>query len=213
MSIKIMSQVWEHSKHKGSPLLLMLAIADFADDEGAAFPGVERLAKKIRMSPRQTQRLIVKLTESKELTIKRNKGISTETGRTNLYKITVKPRGDKLSPLKTQGVTKSTQGVTKLTQGVTQLLHPNRQFKPSVKPSEEMFKSFKALLSQEIGVPTVCREIVDTLSLIDFDAGRLILATTGRYKEILTARHQTRIDSVKTVLGLADVILTSSTSG
>ncbi len=34
MSIKIMSAVWRYSKAKGSALLVLLAIADFANDQG-----------------------------------------------------------------------------------------------------------------------------------------------------------------------------------
>jgi hypothetical protein len=41
MSIKVMSLVWEKSQAKGKELLLMLAIADFADDWGEAFPGIK----------------------------------------------------------------------------------------------------------------------------------------------------------------------------
>ena len=34
MSIKVQSHVWEHSPAKGGELLILLAIADFADDNG-----------------------------------------------------------------------------------------------------------------------------------------------------------------------------------
>ncbi len=61
MSIKVMTRVWEHSKQKASNLLLLIALADNANDEGICWPGLEYLHKKIRMSRRQTQRLIDKL--------------------------------------------------------------------------------------------------------------------------------------------------------
>lgn len=67
MSIKVMTNVWEHSAMKGSALLLLLAIADHADDDGLAFPGTEKLAKKIRMSERQVKRLRQILYKSGEL--------------------------------------------------------------------------------------------------------------------------------------------------
>lgn len=67
MSIKMMSQVWEYSSAEGSELLLLLAIADFADDDGFAFPGTSTLAKKIRMSERSVKRLRQKLYEKGEL--------------------------------------------------------------------------------------------------------------------------------------------------
>jgi len=51
MSIKVMSRVWEHSQAKGSPLLLLLALADSADDDGFCWPGIDHQATKIRMHP------------------------------------------------------------------------------------------------------------------------------------------------------------------
>lgn len=69
MSVKIMHQVWERSIHGGSELLLMQAIADFADDDGHAYPSVPTLARKIRMSERNTRYLLVKLKRSGELEI------------------------------------------------------------------------------------------------------------------------------------------------
>ena len=58
MSIRVMTRVWQHSRFKGSALLLLLAISDFADDVGKAWPSVETLAGKIRMSERQTRSLL-----------------------------------------------------------------------------------------------------------------------------------------------------------
>lgn len=70
MSIKVMSLVWDHSDAKGSALLLMLALADFADEDGVnIFPSVGTVAKKCRMTPRNVQILLHRLTASGELTI------------------------------------------------------------------------------------------------------------------------------------------------
>ena len=75
MSIKTMSRVWDHSAQKGSSLLLLLAIADHADDRGEnAWPSVDTLARKTRMTPRQVQKLIRKLEASGELVVKRSRG-------------------------------------------------------------------------------------------------------------------------------------------
>ena len=68
MSIKVMTAVWEHSHHKGSELLLLLALADFAhDDGGGVFPSVETMGDKVRMSYRNVQYLLRKLVSSGEL--------------------------------------------------------------------------------------------------------------------------------------------------
>ncbi len=71
MSIKIMSHVWERSQQKGSRLLLLLAIADHADENGFAWPGIATLAEKIRMSERHTKRLIGELEAESELYVDR----------------------------------------------------------------------------------------------------------------------------------------------
>ena len=47
-----MARVWDKSRHAGSELLMLLAIADFADDDGKAYPAVSTLATKCRMTGR-----------------------------------------------------------------------------------------------------------------------------------------------------------------
>jgi DNA-binding MarR family transcriptional regulator len=80
MSIKIMSRVWEESKQGGSELLLLLAIADNANDIGYAWPGQDYLARKIRMNKRTVPRLTKKLSEAGELFIndRSDRGKSTQ---------------------------------------------------------------------------------------------------------------------------------------
>jgi hypothetical protein len=85
MSIRVQSEIWKHSKLKGTALLLLLAIADFADDNGWAFPSVRALAKKIRLKDRQTQSLIAQIVEAGELEIHPGEG----SHRTNLYRVKV----------------------------------------------------------------------------------------------------------------------------
>jgi uncharacterized phage protein (TIGR02220 family) len=74
MAISVMTTVWEASKLGGTELLLLLGIADFANHDGVAYPSVGTLAKKIRMSERNTHYLLKKLEESGELEVKRNAG-------------------------------------------------------------------------------------------------------------------------------------------
>lgn len=74
MSVKRMSSVWDSSIHKGSSLLLLLAIADNANDYGHAWPGIEVLSKKTRLSERQVMRIIQVLEDSGELFVFRREG-------------------------------------------------------------------------------------------------------------------------------------------
>lgn len=74
MSIRAMSRVWESSRLGGTKLLCLLAIADFANDQGMAFPSVATLATKIRMSERNTHYLLKEIEATGELEIQRNAG-------------------------------------------------------------------------------------------------------------------------------------------
>ncbi len=74
MSIKCMTRVWEQTPKsiKGSQLLLLLAIADHARDDGHAWPGITTLAGKIRMSERHTMRMLDELESEGVLYIDRS---------------------------------------------------------------------------------------------------------------------------------------------
>ena len=84
MSVKIMSQIWENSQQEGTALLMLLAIADHANDQGICWPSKRTLAKKCRVSERHAGRLIKKLVTDKELEIQRGGG----RGHSNVYKVT-----------------------------------------------------------------------------------------------------------------------------
>ena len=83
MSIRVMSKVWEHSRQSGSHLLMILAIADFSDDDGRAYPSVPTLAKKCRMQPRNANVILAALRKSGELEIRVGDGPHG----TNLYRV------------------------------------------------------------------------------------------------------------------------------
>lgn len=93
MSIKHMTDVWENRKHlSGSRLLLMLAIADHANDEGVCWPSIPTLAARIRASERQTMRLIKDLAECGDIEIlQRGDG----RGHSNVYQIKGDIQGQK----------------------------------------------------------------------------------------------------------------------
>ncbi len=104
MSIQCMTRVWAESKHKGSQLLLLLAIADNASDDGFAWPSVQTLAKKTRMSDRHTVRMLEDLEKSGELILskaegKRHQYIVTVGLTTEQINKTANSRMLKMSPL------------------------------------------------------------------------------------------------------------------
>lgn len=135
MSIKQMAKVWEWSKAEGAALLVMLALADHADDDGYCFPGVERVAKKCRISSRSVQRHVKDLGEIGELKVETGRGVTVQGGATNRYKITLvhaSPHmplqsGDNLAP-----GDKTTEVVTPRARSGDTVMSP----KPSEEPSD-----------------------------------------------------------------------------
>lgn len=87
MSNKALTYVWDEAPYEGSRLLVLLAIADFADDDGVCFPGVTRLAKKARLTPRALQKHLAILEQDGWLKRQLNKGVETGRGKTNRYTI------------------------------------------------------------------------------------------------------------------------------
>jgi hypothetical protein len=99
MSIEVMSRVWQRSRQAGDALLVLLAIADFADDCGVAYPSVPTLARKARLSERQVQRVIGELIVAEELRVEPGQGRHAS----HLYRVIVGTGrqdvpGDRMSP-------------------------------------------------------------------------------------------------------------------
>lgn len=55
MSIRIMNAIWQEAEYGGNTLLTLLALADWANDDGVCWPNIEQLAKKCRQSVRSAQ--------------------------------------------------------------------------------------------------------------------------------------------------------------
>jgi hypothetical protein len=58
MSVKAMTYVWENSPYNGNALIVHLALADHADDQGICWPSQQYLANKCKISVRQIRRII-----------------------------------------------------------------------------------------------------------------------------------------------------------
>lgn len=82
MSVRVMNDVWHFSTCGGSELLMLLAIADNADETSRmAWPSVPYLAAKCRVSRSTTLRLLAKLEAREEIEIRRR------TGKPNTYQV------------------------------------------------------------------------------------------------------------------------------
>lgn len=138
MSIKVMARVWEQSSQKGSTLLLLLAIADHAADDGYCWPSTQTLAEKIRMSVRSVIRQIKILETLGELYVirgNRNNRYIVRLGMPDSQLLEVlrnrqeiiSPIGDNLAHNDNLASddTSDTHRCQVVTPEVTQLCHPN----------------------------------------------------------------------------------------
>lgn len=91
MSIGVMTQVFKKSRARLAARLVLLCIADNANDEGVAWPSITLIAQKALVSERQVQRCITKLVEIGELQVYQIEGRLTHT-----FRVLV---GDILSPV------------------------------------------------------------------------------------------------------------------
>ncbi|MQA63912.1 MAG: hypothetical protein GEU86_21155 [Actinophytocola sp.] len=93
MSIKVMTWVWDHSPAVGTELLMLLAIADHAGDDGRdAWPSVKRLAQRTRLDERTVRRVLKRLTSHGHLIVDAGGG-----RRSNHYEIPMTSENAELS--------------------------------------------------------------------------------------------------------------------
>jgi hypothetical protein len=73
MSAAATGKVWERSKARGTELLVLLAVADYAHDDGRdAWPTIETLATKSRLSVRAVWDILRRLQVAGELEVEKN---------------------------------------------------------------------------------------------------------------------------------------------
>jgi Helix-turn-helix domain len=66
MSIRLMSQVWEDVRIRSqAELLVLLALADHARDDGLCWPSMRTIAAKARIEERSAQRILRRLSDAK----------------------------------------------------------------------------------------------------------------------------------------------------
>ncbi len=100
MSVRIMSLVWDYEALGQSETLVLLAIADHADDRGHCWPSIDRIAAKSRLKRRQTQTVIKRLELSGYLQVDRP---AAKLGRGHTSRYTVINKGAISAPILEEG--------------------------------------------------------------------------------------------------------------
>src|SRR4051812_33788817 len=87
MSIKLMRVVWNYSQAEGRERLVLLVLADRAQDNGFTSPSVGVIAERAKVHPRTVDRALRRLIQMGEIEV-----IETGGGRQNaVYRILVSP--------------------------------------------------------------------------------------------------------------------------
>jgi len=131
-----MGRVWDDNGIKGSMKLLLLAIADFADDSGKAWPSVETLAQKIGMGERNTRYMLRALEDQGRLAV----DVSAGPKGSSMYRILTQEGGQSLPPAKPNSGAKegqnTTRGGAKYDTEGGQPTAPDPSLDPPIDPSE-----------------------------------------------------------------------------
>ena len=69
-----MSEVWKYSRATGADLLVMLALADFSNDQGESYPSLKTIAQKARLSVRGVCKILDRCQAAGELRRDRSRG-------------------------------------------------------------------------------------------------------------------------------------------
>ena len=162
MSIKVMSIIWERSERSGSELLLLLALADHADDSGNCYPSVARLAAKTRMSERSVQYMLRSLVESGELQIQQGGGRSN----TNIYRLcpppavsekvqTIPGNSANLAPFAEKGCNLAAERVQSGAGKGATAIAPEPSIEPSIEPAAARAHAHEGNVDAAVG--RLCR--------------------------------------------------------
>lgn len=92
MSVSIMAQAWKDSPYKGEKLLVLLALADFANDEGKCWPAISTIARKARITDRAAFRILAEFRQDGVVEVLKQGG-----GRGKLTVYQVNPAGKTLT--------------------------------------------------------------------------------------------------------------------
>ena len=206
MSIDVMREVWKHADFKGGALLVLLAMADWADDEGGnIFPKVETLARKARLSVRGAQLALRELEDAR--VIEKVIEATGRPGRASEYKIVLArvkklqasentergaiPNGDGCS-LQHEGVQSETGGVQSATAHIDNhhsIHHENPSSDPPAASPPSGGSAQGDLLGQETKPPSPAQVLDAAYAAFDEAADRagwpkIGMRTTARDKHL-----------------------------
>lgn len=137
MSVRVMTDVWRYSQASATDLLVLLALADIADDDGECWPSIAHLASKCRVSSRTVQRCIRALEQIGEVVVIIGAGKASTPGgtRSNRYRIVAHIPEAEGGDILTGGVTRDGGGVSPVSGGGVSPVSPEPSVRSIIEPS------------------------------------------------------------------------------
>jgi len=181
MSLYVSSRVWKSSPQKADRLLLLLALAFRANDEGVAWPSQDSLAKDCRCSRRGVQRMLDALIAEGEIELVKAGG--TGRGDHAIYKLPTYSEGGLIDLLTTFG--KGDPGANKGDPGAKKGRRLSEQSVPEPKrkvhstSSAEIEAVYKAY-PKKVAKPAALKAIERALKTTPFEK---LLELTQKYAE------------------------------
>jgi len=168
MSVRVQSWVWRHSRASGHSFVVLLKIADNADDDGAnAWPSIAHLASMCRCSESTVHRAIAELQILGELKVEPQAGgrLGARRDRApNRYRVVMRYQTDTPScdsagsqsdtPLAARGVKSGSTGCQSEPHGVSPVT-PNSSLDPSGTSEESVENSVNHAAYAQL-----CRELL-----------------------------------------------------
>lgn len=137
MSIKVMTWVWDNSPYTGAALLMHLALADWANDDGLCWPSQRTIAHKIRSSEETVRRVTRQMESDGYLTIVSQSSGRGQTHQYRLVRNTPTPRTETPTNCGPTGVTPTTCGGNPhISSEKPPHLVPNNRQEPPEEPSQ-----------------------------------------------------------------------------
>lgn len=87
MSVHVTSLVWKCQTIDVTRKIVLLALADYSNDEGTSYPGKAALAAKTSLAPRAVDSAVIALAKDGYIDVLLNSGKASHGGKTNLYRI------------------------------------------------------------------------------------------------------------------------------
>lgn len=167
MSVRIMSAIWESGPADQAECMLLLALADMADDDGICWPAMATVADRARMSERNARRVVRRLEDAGWLVTDGQRGRHN----TNRYRVTKPDEMSAKSDIKPD----TTSARTKCPPGQNE--HENRTTatqKPDTAMSAEPSRTIKEPSDKSL-VREALRSVLSERAADDFIAHRKAL--------------------------------------